>query len=221
MQDADAQSPQVQKYTSSENVIQLLYEKHDSTKSGGTDYKLYYEESCATCNQKYYDCLNYMTNAIDNGYPVCVGVNHSVKRPTSTTEYTGEWLNDGITDHFLCIYGYGKGQADGNKYYFKFYESGRNNVSDCYASDNILIFETSNNNGKIYFWCPKSHRNTAFEANKRYDVSQIRIHPDISHYLGESVACVGKQMKSGFKGDNVCIDRGSHNRYLYQKDLIK
>jgi hypothetical protein len=109
-------------YTSYSHVVQLLYEKYDNSLTGGSDYNLYYEESGADKNiaynkiKKYENSIKYITNMIDNGHPVCVGVAHSVKRPNNIKEYTGLWLNDGITDHFLCIYAYA---SNNNKKYFR------------------------------------------------------------------------------------------------------
>ena len=212
-------------YTSSSYVVQLLYEKYDSSLTGGSDYNLYYEESGANKNiaynknEKYENCINYIINMIDNGHPVCVGVAHSVKRPNNTKIYTGQWLNDGITDHFLCIYAYA---SNNNKKYFKYYESGRNGQNDCASDENILIYEPNDN--KPLFYCPKSKRNTKLEKNKRYDVSQIRINSNYSNYLTDYSQLVGPQRsvnydRTPFIGDEVCVSRSNENRYLYQKGI--
>lgn len=212
-------------YTSSSYVVQLLHEKYDSSLTGGSDYNLYYEESGANKNiaynkkEKYENCINYITNMIDNGHPVCVGVAHSVKRPNNTKKYTGLWLNDGITDHFLCIYAYA---SNNNKKYFKYYESGRNGQNDCASDENILIYDPNNN--KPLFYCPKSKRNTKLEKNKRYDVSQIRINSKYSNYLTDYSQLVGPQRnvnddRTPFIGGEVCVSRSNENRYLYQKGV--
>ena len=214
-------------YTLSTHVVQLLYEKYDNSLTGGSDYNLYYEESGANKNitynknEKYENCIKYITNMIDNGHPVCVGVAHSVKRPNNTTKYTGLWLNDGITDHFLCIYAYA---SNNNKKYFKFYESGRNGQNDCASDENILIYDPNDN--KPLFYCPKSKRNTKLEKNKRYDVSQIRINSNYSNYLTDYSQLVGPQRnvnvssnRTPFIGDEICVSRSNENRYLYQKGI--
>lgn len=214
-------------YTLSSHVVQLLYEKYDNSLTGGSDYNLYYEESGANKNiaynknEKYENCINYITNMIDNGLPICVGVTHSVKRPNNTTEYNGLWLNDGITDHFLCIYAYA---SNNNKKYFKYYESGRDGQSDCVSDENILIYDP--NDGKPLFYCPKSRRYTDLDKNKRYDVSQIRINSNYSNYLMDYSQLVGPQRKvndrnnrTPFIGNEVCVSRSNENRYLYQKGI--
>jgi hypothetical protein len=212
-------------YTSPSYVVQLLYEKYDDSTKGGNDYNLYYEESGANKNiaynktEKYENSIKYITNMIDNGHPVCVGVAHSVKRPNNTKRYTGQWLNDGITDHFLCIYAYA---SNNNKKYFKYYESGRDEQNDCASDENILIYDPNDN--KPLFYCPKSKRNTKLEKNKRYDVSQIRINSNYSNYLTDYSQLVGPQRsvnynRTPFIGDEVCVSRSNENRYLYQKGI--
>ena len=215
-------------YTSSSYVVQLLYEKYDDTLKGGNDYNLYYEESGSdkgiqyNKTDKYKNCIQYIINMIDNGHPVCVGVAHSVKRPNVTTGYTGFWLNDGITDHYLCIYAYAK---DGDDVYFKFYESGSNIPANCASDNNILVYSYDNNKPKFY--CSKSNRFTTHDGNKRYDVSQVRINKNFNNFLTDYSKLVGVQRNANtvgdrnpFVGDDICVTRSEENRYLYQKGIF-
>lgn len=166
-------------YTSSNNVIQLLCEKYDDSDTGGNDYNLYYEVSdCKSYKEKYVASILYMTNMIDNGFPICVGVTHSLKRPKNKDVYDGDWLNEGVTDHFLCVYAYARiDDTSDTKYYFKYYESGRDGEENCASDDNILTFKLNNDKPLFY------NENTKHNKKKRYDVSQIRINKNHMSYL--------------------------------------
>jgi hypothetical protein len=195
------------------NVVQLLYEKHDhqNAYNDNGDYNLYYEETGNNRVDKYQYCVEYMKNEIGHDTdpaPVIVGVAHSVKRWNSDT---GKWLNEGVTDHFICVYAYA--EKDG-KVFFKYFESGRNAPENCVNKRNILVYDP--NQGNPTFLNMNSTRNKDKEEHRRYDVSQIRIYGKHSDRLNGSVAVGPQKEYNEFTGDVVMVNRGASNRYNSQ-----
>ena len=198
---------------SAANVVQLLYEKHDHERryNDNGDYNLYYEETGNNRVDKYKYCVEYMKNEIGHSTdpaPVIVGVAHSVKRWNSES---GKWLNEGITDHFLCVYAYAEQEG---KVFFKYFESGRNGPGDCVNNRNMLVYDP--NEGNPLFVNMNSTRNKDKIEHRRYDVSQIRIYGEHKDRLNSSIIVGAQKKYNEFTGDKVMVNRGASNRYNSQ-----
>lgn len=187
-------------YGSSGHVVQLLYEKLGSSKyNNNGDYTLYYEESDGyNRGYKYKCCVDYMKNELsakEKPAPVIVGVTHSLKR---WDDKNNKWLNEGVTDHFLCVYAYG--ETNDGKVYFKYFESGRGSRGDCVNNRNILTYDPNNGNPKFY--CLNSTRKKSNEKYRRYDVSQVRIYDKhADRFPNQSLISTQKAFNQ-FTGDN-------------------
>lgn len=202
-------------YGSSSYVVQLLYEKLGSASyNDNGDYKLYYEESDGYDREhKYKCCVDYMKKELsdeDSPAPIIVGVTHSLKRWNDEKK---KWLNEGVSDHFLCVYAYGE-TSDG-KVYFKYFESGRGTKGDCVNNRNILIYDPNNGNPKFY--CLNSTRKKDKQKFRRYDVSQVRIYDKhINRFSNRSLIGPQKEFNQ-FTGDNVYLSLAKEYMYANQK----
>lgn len=195
---------------SSANVVQLIYEKHAHERkyNDNGDYNLYYEETENNRVDKYKYCVEYMKNEIGHSTdpaPVIIGVTHSVKRWSTDT---GKWLNEGVTDHFLCVYAYA--EQDG-KVFFKYFESGRDTRENCVNDRNILVYDP--NQGNPLFVNMNSTRNKDKIEHRRYDVSQIRIYGEHRDRLNSAIAVHPQKKYNEFTGDTVMVNRTVSNCY--------
>jgi hypothetical protein len=202
-------------YGSSAYVVQLLYEKLGSaTYNDNGDYNLYYEESGGYNREhKYKCCVEYMKNELsdkDSPAPVIVGVAHSLKRWNKNAK---KWLNDGVTDHFLCVYAYG--EASDGKVYFKYFESGRGSKADCVNNRNILIYDPNNGNPKFY--CLNSTRKKDKQKFRRYDVSQVRIYNKHENRFPNKALIGPQKTFNQFNGNNVYLSLSKEYMYANQK----
>lgn len=117
----------------------------------GVKYQLAIENSSKTALDYFEDNikegLKYLNLCLEDGFPVVVGVNHTL----------GNTYNDGATDHFVVIVGR---HCEENKIWYRFWDVGsRNGASKDYK------FELTDDQHLI---CRKNYN------NKRYEVTQIR-----------------------------------------------
>lgn len=162
------------------NIIKLLYEK---------DGYLYYDESGDSglygdenrILSKYSEATYQIQKHIDKGYPIMVGVNHTL----------GKTINEGTTDHFIVIYAYWT-TADGKEYY-RYYES-RNDITNGVVGSNnytnTLIYEVVDDKPLLYNPNPNS------TSHHRYDVTQVR------PYIGDNIDFLTTQDSEGI-GETV------------------
>ena len=95
--------------------------------------------------------IAYLNEELEKGYPVLVGVNHTL----------GKGINEGTTDHFVVIVGRG---CEGGKIHYLFYEVGTG-----YAA------KGKSDNNKLYLQDDYSLRGTPeYNTSRNYTVTQIR-----------------------------------------------
>lgn len=144
----------------------------------GTSVRLLYEERSdlyyflnegETLQDKYDEVVRAIIHHLECGCPVIVGVNHTYGKKNS---YGGP-LNEGTTDHFVTIYGYG---INNNIMYFRYFETGSNFL---YLSnrEDIFIYKPGPK--------PKLYNNKARPentySNRRYDISVVKLYHDIEN----------------------------------------
>lgn len=107
--------------------------------------------------QLYEYAIKCIDTHLEKGYPIIVGVNH-------TLNYN---CNEGTTDHFVVIYGRKYDETLGLNCYM-YYEVGKTNVKSGYNDlTNRFVYKPGD---KPEFYDEKSER----MDNKRFDVVQIR-----------------------------------------------
>ena len=103
----------------------------------------------------YRNAVNCIDRHLDAGRPIMVGVNHTF----------GRNINEGVTDHFVVIAGWGYDSAKGMNYY-TYYEVGTSHsFKGCNETNNRFYYDPS---------IPTLYDEVGFVDEKRYDVAQIR-----------------------------------------------
>ena len=105
--------------------------------------------------ENYKNAISAIDRHLENGRPIIVGVNHTI----------GNTYNEGVTDHFVVIYGR---EFDGKYWNYMYYEVGKTNITAGYNdSENRFIYKDSET--------PEFYdEHSELKNHTRYDVSQIR-----------------------------------------------
>ena len=133
-------------YGSPNNVFKLMYEVDGVLKHYGDNVQ-----------QNYQNAINCINCHLEAGRPIIVGVNHKI----------GQTINEGVTDHFVVIYGRIYDSKTGY-YHYLYYDVCTSHISIGYSDmSNRFIYK---NTEPPYLYDDISSRTD----KKRYDVIQIR-----------------------------------------------
>lgn len=144
------------KFANPETCARLLYEDRGSL--------YYFLNDNETQQDKYDKVVSAMTHHLDCGCPVIVGVNHTYGKKNSS----GKPLNEGTTDHWVVIYGYG---ISNDLMYFRYFETGSNSLFLNNRED-IFIYEPGS---KPKLYNNKARPENAY-SNRRYDISVVKLY---------------------------------------------
>ncbi len=115
------------------------------------------EENDKLVVKKAIEGINYLDNQLDKGFPVLVGVDHTLrKNKTKNKDH-----NEGTTDHFVVIIGKG---CDNGKAFYLFYEVGTSQKSKGTSDENKLYLKDDNT----------LKGTTAYKPTREYTVTQVR-----------------------------------------------